>query len=114
MTILHIDSSINGENSASRAISHSIVEQLKSPSGARRSSIATLPPTRFRTTLDAFADTSSVDEFLAADIDRHRRADVQFHAPEPAQGVDRPHPHRRKDLPLHRGRPEGPRRRASA
>ena len=29
MTILHIDSSINGENSASRAISRSIVDQLR-------------------------------------------------------------------------------------
>ena len=29
MTILHIDSSIGGENSASRAISRSIVDQLR-------------------------------------------------------------------------------------
>ena len=29
MTILHIDSSINGENSASRQLTASIVEQLK-------------------------------------------------------------------------------------
>ena len=29
MTILHIDASINGENSASRTISKSIVEQIK-------------------------------------------------------------------------------------
>jgi len=29
VTILHIDASINGDNSASRAISRSIVEQVK-------------------------------------------------------------------------------------
>ena len=29
MTILHLDASINGENSASRALSNSIVEQIK-------------------------------------------------------------------------------------
>ena len=30
-----------------------------------------------------------------------------FTLPTPAQGVDRPHRHRRQDLPLHRKRPEG-------
>ena len=68
MTILHIDASINGENSASRTISKSIVEQLK---GARwgeeavyRDRAAEPLP---HLTLDAFADTSVLDEFLAAD-----------------------------------------------
>ncbi len=68
MTILHIDASINGENSASRAISRSIVEQLKSaPWGQevvyRDLAADPLP----HLTLEAFADTSVLDEFLAAD-----------------------------------------------
>ncbi|HVM23066.1 MAG TPA: FMN-dependent NADH-azoreductase [Sphingomicrobium sp.] len=68
MTILHIDSSINGEKSASRAISARIVEQLKeSRRGAevvyRDLAAEPLP----HLTLDAFADTSVLDQFLAAD-----------------------------------------------
>ena len=68
MTILHIDSSINGENSASRTVSRSLVEQLGS---AQRSEtiiyrdLASDPISHL--TLDAFADTSVLDEFLAAD-----------------------------------------------
>ncbi len=68
MTILHIDSSINGENSASRAISRSIVDQLRA--GDPQARVVTrdlvsepLP----HLTLDAFADTTVLDEFLAAD-----------------------------------------------
>jgi len=68
VTILHIDSSINGEKSASRAISARIVEQLKeSRRGAevvyRDLAAEPLP----HLTLDAFADTSVLDQFLAAD-----------------------------------------------
>ena len=68
MTILHIDSSITGEQSASRAISARIVDQLRSADGS--ASVVTrdlvsdpLP----HLTLDAFADSSVLDEFLAAD-----------------------------------------------
>ena len=68
MTILHIDASISGENSASRAISRSIVDQLKSvPRGEKvvyRDLTADPLP---HLTLDAFADTTILDEFLAAD-----------------------------------------------
>ncbi|HEY8592424.1 MAG TPA: NAD(P)H-dependent oxidoreductase [Sphingomicrobium sp.] len=68
MTILHLDSSITGENSASRAISRNIVSQLKSAlSGEKvvyRDLVADPLP---HLTLDAFADTSVLDEFLAAD-----------------------------------------------
>ena len=68
MTILHIDSSINGDNSASRAISAKIVEQLKSALWGeeliRRDLVAEPLP---HLTLDAFADTKVLDEFLAAD-----------------------------------------------
>ena len=69
MTILHIDSSINGENSASRTVSHSIVEQLKSAQWGEEivyRDLASDPLSHL--TLDAFADTSVLDEFLAADI----------------------------------------------
>jgi FMN-dependent NADH-azoreductase len=68
VTILHIDSSISGENSASRAISRSIVEKLHA--GDPEAKVVTrdlvsepLP----HLTLDAFADTSVLDQFLGAD-----------------------------------------------
>ncbi len=68
MTILHLDSSITGENSASRAISRSIVDRLRA--GRPGDQVVTrdlvsepLP----HLTLDAFADSSVLDEFLAAD-----------------------------------------------
>ena len=64
MTALHIDASINGENSASRAISRSIVEQLGSVELVRRDLVSDPLP---HLTLDAFADTSVLDEFMAAD-----------------------------------------------
>ena len=68
MTILHIDSSITGENSASRAISKNIVNQLKSALWGEqvvyRDLVADPLP---HLTLDAFADTTVLDEFLAAD-----------------------------------------------
>jgi FMN-dependent NADH-azoreductase len=68
VTILHIDASINGENSASRAISRSVVDQLTIEGGGaeivyRDLAAEPLP----HLTLDAFADSSALDEFLAAD-----------------------------------------------
>jgi FMN-dependent NADH-azoreductase len=68
VTILHIDSSINGDNSASRTISQSIVDQLTIEHGGgdlRRRDLVSEPLPHL--TLDAFADTSVLDEFLAAD-----------------------------------------------
>ena len=68
MTILHIDSSINGENSASRSITKSIVEQLKTGLWGEEvvyRDLAADPLSHL--TLDAFADTSVIDEFFAAD-----------------------------------------------
>ncbi len=68
MTILHIDSSINGEASASRAISGAIVDRLTAADrGAqiRYRDLAADPLPHL--TLDAFADTSVLDEFLAAE-----------------------------------------------
>jgi FMN-dependent NADH-azoreductase len=67
VTILHIDASISGENSASRAISKSIVDRLGGQGGEqivyRDLAASPLP----HLTFDAFADTSTLDEFLAAD-----------------------------------------------
>jgi FMN-dependent NADH-azoreductase len=68
VTILHIDSSINGENSASREVSRSIVNQLKTALWGEEvvyRDLASSPLPHL--TLDAFADTSVLDEFLAAD-----------------------------------------------
>jgi FMN-dependent NADH-azoreductase len=68
VTILHVDASINGENSASRAISRSIVDRLTIERGggdvAYRDLAANPLP---HLTLAAFADTAVLDEFLAAD-----------------------------------------------
>ena len=68
MTILHIDSSINGDKSASRAISLAIVEQLKAEREDAEivyRDLASEPLPHL--TLDIVADTSVVDEFLGAD-----------------------------------------------
>ena len=65
MTILHVDSSISGENSASRAISRSIVEQLRGSGEVVTRDLVSDPLPHL--TLDAFADTSVLDEFLGAD-----------------------------------------------
>jgi FMN-dependent NADH-azoreductase len=68
VTILHIDSSINGENSASRAISRSMVDRLTidhAGAGVRRRDLVSEPLPHL--TLDAFADTSVLDEFMAAE-----------------------------------------------
>jgi FMN-dependent NADH-azoreductase len=64
VTILHVDSSINGDASASRAISRSIVERIGGERAVYRDLVAEPLP---HLTLDAFADTSVLDEFLAAD-----------------------------------------------
>jgi len=68
VTILHIDSSINGENSASRVITAGIVQRLRAADPASRLITRDLVSDPLpHLTLDAFADTSVLDEFLAAD-----------------------------------------------
>jgi len=68
VTILHIDSSISGENSASRAISGAIVDKLKQSNWGEkviyRDLVANPIP---HLTLDAFAANLDLEEFLAAD-----------------------------------------------
>jgi FMN-dependent NADH-azoreductase len=68
VTILHIDSSISGEQSASRAISRSILDQLTIERGGDHIVYRDLAADPIpQLTLEAFADTSVLDEFLAAD-----------------------------------------------
>ena len=68
MTILHIDSSITGENSVSRTLTQAIVDRLAAAQPdteiVRRDLIAEPLP---HLTLDAYADGSVLDEFFAAD-----------------------------------------------
>ena len=68
MTILHIDASINGDNSASRQLTGSVIDQLKGSNWGERVVYRDLAANPLpHLTLDAFADTSVLDEFLAAD-----------------------------------------------
>jgi FMN-dependent NADH-azoreductase len=68
VTILHIDSSINGENSASRELSGSIVNQLKGALWGEEVIYRDLAANPLpHLTLEAFADTRTLDEFMAAD-----------------------------------------------
>ena len=69
MTILRIDSSINGENSASRTLTDSIIEQLRATNWGEQLVTRDLVSNPLpHLTLDAFADSSVLDEFLAADV----------------------------------------------
>ena len=68
MTILHIDASINGENSASRVLTQSIIDQIKGSNWGEEivyRDLAAEPLPHL--TLAAFADSSVLEEFLAAD-----------------------------------------------
>ncbi len=68
MTILHIDSSITGANSASRTISRSIVDQMRAadPHADVITRDLVADPLA-HLTLEAFEDTSVLDQFLGAD-----------------------------------------------
>ena len=68
MTILQLDSSINGDNSASRELTRSIVDQLKNSRWGEKvvyRDLASDPLPHL--TLESFADTSVLDQFLEAD-----------------------------------------------
>ncbi|HET6534568.1 MAG TPA: NAD(P)H-dependent oxidoreductase [Sphingomicrobium sp.] len=67
MTILHIDSSINGENSASRAISRSIVEQLRRTDPDVETVTRDLVSQPLPHLTARGQDPEVLDEFLAAD-----------------------------------------------
>jgi FMN-dependent NADH-azoreductase len=64
VTVLHIDSSINGDNSASRAITAAIAGQFAGEDLIYRDLVANPIP---HLTLDAFAANLDLEEFLAAD-----------------------------------------------
>jgi FMN-dependent NADH-azoreductase len=68
VTILQLDSSINGDNSASRELTRSIVDQLKNSRWGEKvvyRDLASDPLPHL--TLESFADTSVLDQFLEAD-----------------------------------------------
>jgi len=68
VTILHIDTSINGENSASRQLTKSLVEQLKGSQWGETVVYRDLAANPLpHLTLDQFADSSVLDEFFVAD-----------------------------------------------
>jgi FMN-dependent NADH-azoreductase len=67
VTILHIDSSINGENSASRAISRSIVEQLRRANPEAELVARDLVSEPLPHLTERGQDPEVLDEFLAAD-----------------------------------------------
>jgi FMN-dependent NADH-azoreductase len=68
VTILHIDSSINGDGSASRELSRSILDQVRRSNWGEEVVYRDLAANPLpHLTLDAFADTTVLDEFLAAD-----------------------------------------------
>jgi FMN-dependent NADH-azoreductase len=68
MTILKIDSSITGENSVSRILTDRIVGQLRAASpNAELIHRDLVAAPLDHLTLEAFADSSVLDEFLAAD-----------------------------------------------
>ena len=68
MTILRLDSSISGENSVSRVLTQSIVDQLAAANpGAKLIDRDLVHQPLDHLTLAAFADRSVLDEFLGAD-----------------------------------------------
>jgi FMN-dependent NADH-azoreductase len=68
VTVLHIDASINGDNSASRALTRSVIERLRDSNWGEQIVYRDLAASPLpHLTLDAFADTTVLDEFLAAD-----------------------------------------------
>src|SRR5579863_1329273 len=69
MKILHIDSSINGSNSVTRDLSRSIVDRLTTQNPDAHvvyRDLGAWPLAHL--SLDAFADSSVVDEFLDAEV----------------------------------------------
>src|SRR6202012_3059648 len=69
MKLLHLDSSILGENSATRAVSAAVVRQLKDAHpGLQEPYRDVVAQPLDHLTLAALADPTYVDEFLAADV----------------------------------------------
>lgn len=69
MTILHLSTSITGDQSVSRRVSRSVVDKLAvDHPGERVIERDLVADPLAHLTLDAFADSAVLDEFLAADI----------------------------------------------
>jgi FMN-dependent NADH-azoreductase len=68
VTILHLDASINGDSSASRQLTSALVDQLKGSRWGEKIVYRDLAANPLpHLTLDQFADTTVLDEFLDAD-----------------------------------------------
>lgn len=67
MTILHIDSSVTGDKSVSRVLTQHIINRLTAESGADVIHRDLVAEPLDHMTLDVFADSSVLNEFLAAD-----------------------------------------------
>jgi FMN-dependent NADH-azoreductase len=68
VTILHLDSSVSGENSVSRTLTRSIINQLRAADPAaeiHHRDLALAPLPHF--TIEGAGDVSVLEEFLAAD-----------------------------------------------
>ena len=125
MKLLHIDSSVLGPHSVSRQVSAAIVDRLRKATPCSKPSIATClltPLAHLSGSHLAAAQGAEPDAALRGgprrrpggprrvSCRRHRgarRADVQFHDTEPAQGLDRSHPGRAKNFQIRRARPGG-------
>ncbi|HEY4028841.1 MAG TPA: NAD(P)H-dependent oxidoreductase [Caulobacteraceae bacterium] len=69
MKLLHLDSSILGENSVSRSVSAAVAAQLKAAHPGLEETYRDLVAAPLpHLTLEALADPTHVDEFLAADV----------------------------------------------
>ena len=124
MKLLHIDSSILGEGSASRALTAAAVNRLTAAAGVElihrdlaaaalpHATAATLPGDHPLSAMAGELDSAAqavraesqaiLDEFLAADTIVIGVPMYNFGIPVAAQGVDRSHPRPRQDLRLRR------------
>ena len=118
MKLLHINSSVLGPHSVSRQVSAAIVERLSEANPGLEVSYRdlTLVPLAHLTGShlaagqgaapeaslreDIAAGQAVLEEFLAADIIVLGAPMYNFTISKPAQGLDRPHPHRRQDVQI--------------
>ena len=122
MKLLHIDSSVLGPHSVSRQVSAAIVDRLRKATPGLEivyRDLTSTPLAHLSGSASRRRARRRARSRLAAgprrrpggaggiSCRRHRgarRADVQFHDPEPAQGLDRPHRGSRQDLQIRRAR----------
>ncbi len=125
MKLLHIDSSVLGPHSVSRQVSAAIVDRLRAATPSleiayrdlTQTPLAISPARTLRPAQGAPApaelgpgpcgERRGAERVYRCRHRRDRRADVQFHHPEPAQGLDRPRPRGGEDVQVRRNGPEG-------